>query len=184
MQNMLISKLNFKAVEGHDKYLRLPTYVGRSKKIVFQVIQDRVWKKVSGWKERCLSRAGREVLLKSIAQAIPTYAMQCFKIPEGVISAMNSICRNFWWGQKGDENKLALLSWKRLCTAKEAGGVGLRDLSALQHGPAGQTMLEISDKPTLIGCLSPQREVLPSNKLLGSQGSTQCKLYMEIDPLC
>lgn len=51
-QNMLLSKLNFQAVEEHKKYLGLPTFVGRSKKVVFQVIQDRVWKKVKGWKER------------------------------------------------------------------------------------------------------------------------------------
>lgn len=47
-----------------------------TKNTVFQVIHDRVWRKIKGWKERCLSRAGREVLLKSV-QAIPTYAMLC-----------------------------------------------------------------------------------------------------------
>lgn len=130
MQEMLLSKLNFKAMLEHEKYLGLPTFVGRSKKIVFQGILDRVWKKIKGWKERCLSRAGREVLLKSVAQAIPTYAMQCFKIPEGLINNMNSICRNFWWGQRGSEHKLALISWNRMCRSKDAGGIGLRDLSA------------------------------------------------------
>lgn len=68
---MLVTKLNFKVVEDHERYLGLPTFVGRSKKVVFQNVMDRVWKKVKGWKERCLSRAGREVLLKSVAQAIP-----------------------------------------------------------------------------------------------------------------
>lgn len=87
-------------------------------------------KKVKGWKERCLSRAGWEVLLKSIAQAIPTYSMQCFKIPEGVLDNMNSMCRNFWWGQKGSEKKLALISWENMCTAKDSSVVGLRDLGA------------------------------------------------------
>ena len=129
-QNMLLSKLNFQTVVDHDRYLGLPTFVGRSKKIVFQSIQDRVWKKVKGWKERFLSRAGREVLLKSVAQAIPTYAMQCFKIPEGVVASLNNLCRNFWWGQQGNERKMALISWNKLCLAKAKGGVGFRDLSA------------------------------------------------------
>lgn len=74
-QNTLLSKLNFQVVEDHENYLGLPTFVGRPKKVVFQVIQDRMWKKVKGWKERFLSRAGREVLLKYVAQAIPKYAM-------------------------------------------------------------------------------------------------------------
>ena len=78
-KNLLQMKLSFKAVEGHDKYLGLPTYVCGSKKKVFQYIQERVLKKLKGWKEGFLSQAGREVLIKTIAQAIPTYAMQCFR---------------------------------------------------------------------------------------------------------
>ena len=79
-KELLQMKLSFKAVEGHEKYLGLPTYLGSSKKRVFQTMKDRIWKKLKGWFED-LSQAGREVLIKSIAQAIPTYAMQCFNIP-------------------------------------------------------------------------------------------------------
>lgn len=48
-------KLNFKAVDEHDKYLGLPTYVGSSKKQIFQSIQERIMKKLKGWKEGFLS---------------------------------------------------------------------------------------------------------------------------------
>lgn len=68
-------KLSFKAVEEHDRYLGLPTYIGSSKKKIFQVIQEKVVKKLKGWKEGYLSQAGLEVLIKAIACAIPTYAM-------------------------------------------------------------------------------------------------------------
>lgn len=129
-QNILQMKLNFTAVNEQRKYLGLPMSIGRSKKVVFQTIQDRVWKKIKGWKERYLSRAGREVLVKAVVQAIPMYVMQCFKIPEGVINNMVSLCRNFWWGQQGNERKLPLISWEKMCHSKEAGGLGLRDLGA------------------------------------------------------
>lgn len=49
-KELLLERLNFKAVEDHDQYLGLPTYIGRSKKEVFEAIQDRVWKKLKGWK--------------------------------------------------------------------------------------------------------------------------------------
>lgn len=35
--NLLKMKLSFKDVEGHDKYLGLPTYIGSSKKNIFQI---------------------------------------------------------------------------------------------------------------------------------------------------
>ena len=40
LQNMLQSKLNFKILNEDEKYLGLPTYIGRSMKVVFQIIQD------------------------------------------------------------------------------------------------------------------------------------------------
>lgn len=92
-------KLEFKAIEGHDKYkyLGLPTFIGSSKKRVFQVIQDRVWKKLKGWKGKCLSQA-REVLIKAVAQAIPTYAMQYFRLPKSIMDGMEKLSRSFFGG--------------------------------------------------------------------------------------
>ncbi|XP_057425489.1 uncharacterized protein LOC130718848 [Lotus japonicus] len=73
--NELECLLGVKAVERHEKYLGLPTFVGRSKPQVFSFVRERIWKKLKGWKEKALSRLGREVLIKSTAQAIPTYVI-------------------------------------------------------------------------------------------------------------
>ncbi|KAK2383275.1 hypothetical protein QL285_070742 [Trifolium repens] len=42
-------------VDHFSKYLGQPTFIGRSKNQAFNFIQDRVWKKLKGWKERNLS---------------------------------------------------------------------------------------------------------------------------------
>jgi hypothetical protein len=39
-------------VEHFSKYLGMPTYIGRSKNQAFQFIQDKIWKKLKGWKEK------------------------------------------------------------------------------------------------------------------------------------
>lgn len=72
------TSLGVKEVDKHSRYLGLPTnnsILGRSKKRIFAFLRERLWKKLQGWKEKVLSRAGKEVLIKSIAQAIPNYIM-------------------------------------------------------------------------------------------------------------
>ena len=57
----------------HNKYLGLPSIIGRSKTEVFAEVKERVGKKLARWKEKILSMGGNEVLIKAVAQAIPTY---------------------------------------------------------------------------------------------------------------
>jgi hypothetical protein len=71
-------------VDHFNKYLGQPTHIGRSKTQVFNYIQDKVWKKLKGWKEKNISFAGRGTLIKVVAQAIPTYLMSCFLLPKGL----------------------------------------------------------------------------------------------------
>lgn len=59
-------------IKDYERYLGLPTVVGRNKKASLNFIKDRVWSKLQGWKEKLLSQAGKEVLLMAMVQAIHT----------------------------------------------------------------------------------------------------------------
>lgn len=80
------SVLGFKEVLSHEKYLGLPTLFKRSMQISFTGIKDRIWKKLQMWKEKLLSKDGKEVLIKAVAQSIPTYAMSCFRLPTSFVT--------------------------------------------------------------------------------------------------
>jgi hypothetical protein len=55
---------------------------------------DKIWGKLKSWKEKNLSFAGRGVLIRAVAQAIPTYVMSCFLIPQSIYDKIeNTICR-------------------------------------------------------------------------------------------
>ena len=72
--------------------------VDRNKRASLNYIKERVWNKLQGWKEQLLSQVGREVLLKVVVQAIPTFAMSCFKLPVGLCHDIEMLIRKFWWG--------------------------------------------------------------------------------------
>ena len=68
-------------VKEYEKYFGLLKVVGRNKKESLRYIKERVWNKIQGWREKLLSQAGKEILLKAVVQAIPSFAMSCFKLP-------------------------------------------------------------------------------------------------------
>ncbi|XP_004301440.1 PREDICTED: putative ribonuclease H protein At1g65750-like [Fragaria vesca subsp. vesca] len=128
MSRLLGELMGFAEVEDPGKYLGLPTLWGRSKKEAVGYIVDRVQRKLVGWKQRSLSWAGKEILIKSVATAIPAYPMACFKFPKGVCDTINSALSNFWWGSTSTGNRIHWKSWELLGKTKEEGGLGFRDL--------------------------------------------------------
>ena len=89
------------------KYLGLPSVIGKSKNQVFAEIKEKVGKKLSEWKEKIPSIGGKEVLIKAVIQAIPTYTMSCFQLLKGLCEDLERMERNFWWGQRDQEAKMA-----------------------------------------------------------------------------
>ena len=90
--------LNVMTESLNDKYLGLPALVGAERSDCFRHLVDRVRQRVNGWKEKLLSMGGKEVLIKSIAQAIPVYAMMVFKIPQNICKGISDTILQYWWG--------------------------------------------------------------------------------------
>jgi hypothetical protein len=128
MQEELKDILGVPSIQQYKKYLGFPSLIGKEKITCFSQIKERVWNKVKGWKEKLLSQASREVLIKAMVQAIPTYTMNCFKLPVTLCKEIEGIIRRFWWGQNSDKCKIHWLRWEKLCNSKREGGLGFRDL--------------------------------------------------------
>jgi hypothetical protein len=61
-------------------YLGLPFPYGRLTWDTFQPIQEQLGKRMGTWMEKDMSQAAKEVVIKSVAQALPTYIMSAFKL--------------------------------------------------------------------------------------------------------
>ena len=74
-QEAIKNRFGTKVIRKHETYLGLPSLVGRSKQNTFRALKERFDNKLSGWKEKMISQASTEVLIKVVAQTIPTYTM-------------------------------------------------------------------------------------------------------------
>ena len=99
MKEEIKNVLGVNEIRSYEKYLGLPSLVGRDKKESSNYIKERVWRKLQGWEGKLLSQADREVLIKAVAQAIPTYAMRCFKLPLSLCHEIEAMVKKFFWGQ-------------------------------------------------------------------------------------
>jgi hypothetical protein len=127
-QAFIRSSAGISSTQCYEKYLGLPALVGRSKAQSFAGIQSWVRKKLDGWKEKFLSQARREIVIKAVVQAIPAYSISVFQLPKKLCTTLNSMTRRFWWGNRDDKKGVSWISWERLRQSKLLGGMGFRDL--------------------------------------------------------
>ncbi|GAA0158442.1 hypothetical protein LIER_15464 [Lithospermum erythrorhizon] len=79
----------------------LPTI--RGKIVHIGDARAKVEERIRGWKGKLLSEAGREVMIKSVVGAIPNFVMNRFKLPVGIIDALNSLMAKFFWASSYKE---------------------------------------------------------------------------------
>lgn len=121
-----------------DKYLGLPTALGRSTTEAFEFLPARIRGLIGTWSGREASSAGREILLNSVAQAVPTYSMSCFLLSKSTCKKMRAAVTNYWWGGSADSRHIHWLCWDRLTQHKSRGGMGFRDLHLFNKAMLGK----------------------------------------------
>ena len=99
VQEEIKNRFGAEIIKQHKKYLGLPSLVGKNKRTTFNAIKEKLGEVLAGCKEKLLSKARKEVLIKAVAQAILTYTMSCFKLPDFLCDELMGMIRNFWWGQ-------------------------------------------------------------------------------------
>lgn len=107
--------LNFKLVNSLGIHLGMPSSFSRKKSWNLKYIKERVWKAIQSWKGRLYSWGGKKVLIKSVVQGIPSYAMACFRLLTSFCKDLMKMMAKFWWHSNPYSRKIHWTSWDKLC---------------------------------------------------------------------
>ena len=119
-------------------YLGMPLGTLYKSPSIWNLILERMEKKLSGWKRLYLSKGGRLTLLKSTLSSLPTYYLSLFTIPKAVATRLERIQRNFLWGSSIECFKYPLVAWEKVCLPREMGGLGIRKLVPFNQALLGK----------------------------------------------
>ncbi|XP_025678312.1 uncharacterized protein [Arachis hypogaea] len=110
------------------KYLGVP--LGANPRLVktWKPIIDKVEEKLSLWKAKVLSKAGKLVLIKSVLNSLPVYYLSLYKMPQIVAKKLISLQRRFLWSKEDGRNGMALVRWEVVQAPKKLGGLGIGDV--------------------------------------------------------
>ena len=109
-------------------YLGMLAVVGKNKRQLFEFVRRKVWNRIQNWNGRRLSRAGKEICLKTVAQSIPTYVMQLLLLPKDLCRDIESMMNGFFWDSNPQCRSIRWMSWGKMCKQKKDGGLGFRKL--------------------------------------------------------
>jgi hypothetical protein len=130
--SLIKSILNLSVIPAKAKYLGIPLFFNKSKKLTFVDLKHKLLAKVFGWRFKLLSQAAKTTLVKAVANFIPAYIMSIFLLPKGFSQDLNSILRKFWWGfPPNKSHNLTLLAWDNIYKPKSLGALGIRSLDTM-----------------------------------------------------
>ena len=107
-------------------YLGIPEDISGSKCKLFASLKDKLMHRVNGWTDRWLSKGGKEVLIKSILLALPTYVMSGVLLPLEICENPTSAIAQFWWSSNPPKEENSLEKWEKVCLPQEEGGIRFR----------------------------------------------------------
>ncbi|XP_062075576.1 uncharacterized protein LOC133777401 [Humulus lupulus] len=184
----ICSSLNIPEAGPSSLYLGLPNILGRNKSVLLGYLRDKMRNRIEQWEGRLLSKAGKEVLIKTVAQSLPSYAMSVFLLPKNLCADMERLMCRYWWrGSSRNGKSIHWKRWESLTVHKIKGGMGFRDLGDFNRALlCKQSWRLLCNPESLVGRVYKARYYKNSSFLgakIGSNPSYIWRSLLEVKPL-
>ncbi|KAM6583826.1 hypothetical protein CsatB_010828 [Cannabis sativa] len=169
-QMHICNYLHMAVADEGSFYLGLPSTMSRNKTSVLGFLRDKVKKRLQSWEGKFLSKGGKEVLIKSVVQALPSYAMNVFLLPLEISNDIERAMCKFWWKSSQDENKgIHWMAWDKLCLHKRGGGMGFRNLRDFNLSLLGKQGWRMLTRPQSLASRLFKARYFPNGNFLNAQ---------------
>lgn len=104
--------------------------MGETKKKKFlDGILDRIKRKIASWQNNILTPISKKILIKYVAQVVPSYRMFTIKIPSSLCKEIMACINRFWWANNDEKRSITWARTDILNLSKKEGGIGFRDMT-------------------------------------------------------
>ncbi|GJT26554.1 integrase, catalytic region, zinc finger, CCHC-type containing protein [Tanacetum coccineum] len=126
----ILSILPFDEGKLPVKYLGVPLVPSRLLYRDCSELIEKIKRRVSDWKNKSLSLAGRAQLIRSVLSSMHLYWASVFILPSSLMLELEQVMRGFLWCQGEKRKCKAKVAWEDVCLPKKEGGLGIRRLEA------------------------------------------------------
>lgn len=180
--------LRFSEADEYNKYLGLPNMIRRNKASAMGYLRDRMETKIQGWDKKQLSKGGNEIMLKTVIQAIPNYAMSIFLFLKQLCSDMKKVMSRYCWRSSANKKKgIHWMSWDKMSKKKSMGGLGFRNMHDFNLDLLGKQSWRLITQPNSLVSRMYKVRYFPKDTFLttkiGSNPSFICRSLLETQVL-
>ncbi|XP_020243132.1 uncharacterized protein LOC109821353 [Asparagus officinalis] len=117
------------------KYLGVPLTTKKLSHMDCNALLSKISGQFQKWLNHgVLSYAGRLQIIKSVILGVQIFWTSNYILPVSVLKEMDGLCRSFLWGKSGQNLRIPLVAWERVCMGRKKGGLGI--FSALSWNTA------------------------------------------------
>lgn len=95
-----------------------------------------------------MSRPAKEILIKIVAQTLPSYAINVFLLPLKLTRDMEKAMSQFFWNtSQNNKSRIIWMAWERMSRHKHAGGLSFKYLRDVDISMLGKKCWRLLTKP-------------------------------------